>query len=227
MEDLSSLLGNSIFPLTVHALSTVERTRYALSLPDTSEDNWIALTINAFSEAFEAYCGRHFEQISFVNESYSSNTGRQYLVLKHRPVFGLITVMLDTAVISDFELESPESGILYRLAGWPNSRLVNGRGLQVGDRHPFAYRKNISVSYNSGYILPQNTTDTDPTHPVLPAQIERALWVEMGRAYGQRLAEGMLEQAPASKILERYNKVDFAPETIRLLNSFKEIYPGS
>lgn len=200
--------------LTIEALTTVRRAKIALGIPHTTidYDEYLEDTINTVSAEFSSYCNRIFYVRSYI-EQHSGNA-RQWMALKQRPIIGIPTVVNDGVDIPDFDVYAQE-GMLFRDGSWPDGALLMYRGLQAGDRHPWAVRYNMTVYYVAGYFMPDSGART------LPYDLERSLFLELGKNLNKRLAEGFQRQRTSGYLQVEYYMGDFLPETKKILDMYK------
>lgn len=123
--------------------------------------------IDAASAAIVSYCGRPFGR-----EAYTETLpgfGGIHLQLRRTPIVTVSTVTKDTGatVVTDYSINEPGRGWLYRRAGWSWTVQTypglsgGGAWLDMGTPLPAQEEPSISVSYIAGYIMPeQNVTDT-------------------------------------------------------------------
>lgn len=211
--------------LTEHALTTVARTKAFLHIDpdDTEEDAWIELAINLVSKVFEGYCGRHFELQQRVNEPYTG-TGRQWLVLLHRPIVSIQSIAIVGIVVTDYRYPTPEeaeAGLVFRQYGWFPGLLAIRSGLDIGDPHPSYIFYNMAVSYTAGYITPNQDESMETV--TLPADLEGACWMEIDRMYTQRLARGLKSQVTPVGHSEVYGPMMMGDDVKLILDSYKNL----
>ncbi len=165
--------------LCADALTTMEDTMGFLGMePEDGEAgmqtmNNIVLIINAASAYIEKQAGRHFGRREY-SERYEG-TGRHSLLLDNYPVRKVKEIKdLSTGKVvrkEEYYLEnSGEFGIVYRETGWAMQGRPSGLANDLT-----AVRKNISVRYVAGYILPKDGTEETPSD--LPYDIQYAVWL--------------------------------------------------
>lgn len=111
------------------------------------------------SAAVERECG-----LVLAQQRYREILLRQrdpMLLLKRRPIVEVDSVTLDGTAYTDYRIEQPGAGILYRRDGW--------WGL--------GWLAEWTVTYVAGFILPSQVAATapEPTGERLPADIEQAV----------------------------------------------------
>jgi hypothetical protein len=104
-----------------------------------------------------------------------------YLFLRYRPLVSASSVGYGSTVITDYRIESAESGMLYRHDGW-------GCWPGCGDEW--------TVDYIAGYVLPEQLTPPAPTGPTLreqAADLERATIETIKVWFHERMVETRIE----------------------------------
>jgi len=145
-------------------LTTVETLRSELGIIGTAEDALLSKLIDQASAMIETYCNR-----CFAKQKYRETIpgyGNVYLALSVRPVVSVESVKEEGRVITDYSLDSPSSGLLYRRTGWGwNPGIAWNITWHIMANSELA---NYEVEYTAGYGLPGEPDRT------LPADIERA-----------------------------------------------------
>ena len=171
-----------LIPLTSDALTTLARAKLAFGITNTRSDSRMTMMINQVSDAISAYCNRSFRYVGAKVEQRTAQQ-RQQMVLGLRPLCSVNSVRVGTASDGtggtllatplDYQIQDAEAGIVFRQAGWPDSRMANGEAvfysprvsayagitsgdsIQAYDPSPHAVIRNIVVTYSGGYVLPQ------------------------------------------------------------------------
>lgn len=102
------------------------------------DESILSLYIAASSQVIENYCKRSFKRQTYTE--ILDGTGSPYLVLRNYPVHSG-TARYDK---HEIELQPNEDGMIYLPDGWPTGT------------------RNITVTYEAGYILPGETNRTLP-----------------------------------------------------------------
>lgn len=146
--------------LSSHALTTLAAVKDARRIvsDDTGYDQFLIRLINSVSEEVEGYCCRHFEKADYV-ERYCGS-GKHELWLNHYPVVSVLSISISEQSIEPSEYEVENDEVLYRDDGWP-----------------FTGKKDISISYTAGYVLPkdENAEADLPVIRTLPYDLEDAV----------------------------------------------------
>ncbi|MBQ8135211.1 MAG: hypothetical protein IJ711_00185 [Lachnospiraceae bacterium] len=166
--------------LAENALTTAERMKLMLGLPEESDertDAIIDLMINKASAWVERQIGRKLGRNTYT-EWYDAD-GQQELVTLEYPIISVEYVkeegrLVDPAVY-DYG-QTGNIGVIYRDDGW----------LKAGYRRGLAYdivapKRAIEVKYTAGYVLPKDATEDDPQ--TLPADLEGLIWDMVSQAY--------------------------------------------
>lgn len=114
--------------------------------------------IDQASAAIARYCGTILAQQKY-REVQLGGFQTTALFLRYWPLVSVTDARYGTTAITDYRLESPETGMLYRRLGW---------SLPSGGEDEW------QVEYVAGYILPQQMTPVVPLGPRLPMDLERA-----------------------------------------------------
>lgn len=165
--------------LSETALTTLEDTLRFLGMDpedkevDVQVKNNIILTINAASAYIEKQAGRRFGRREY-SEQYEG-TGSQRLLLNNYPVKKIKEIKdlsMGRAIRkAEYYLENGgESGIIYRDDGWAKCGYPSGLANDLT-----VVKKNISVKYVAGYILPKDGTEELPSD--LPYDLQYAVWM--------------------------------------------------
>lgn len=145
-------------------LTTLDALKTELGITDTSEDELLDHLIDQASALVETYCNRCFAKQTY--REIIPGYGNLYLALSVRPVVSVKSVKRDGVAITDYYLDSPNSGLLYRRVGWGWSpKILWGLTWHV---EPNSELANYEVEYTAGFVLPGNPDRT------LPADIEKA-----------------------------------------------------
>jgi len=145
-------------------LTTLQAVKEELQIDNAESDELLERLIDEASAYIVRYCRR-----PFALETYRETVagyGGLYLVLSMRPIVDVISVKEDGNAIDDYEIESPDAGILYRRSGWSWSPALEW--LITWHPSPNEYVKRYEVTYKAGYVLPPDPNRT------LPEDIERA-----------------------------------------------------
>lgn len=146
--------------LASNALTTLEALREYLqsSTSLAKHDDLLRRLINSVSDAIEQECNRTFGAGS-VTEAVTG-TGRALLAVKKTPVTEITSVTVDDTLVAaaDYSIYDANAGHLYKEGGW--SAPSDG------------VKKNISVVYTGGYVLPKD--DATLTPRTLPYAVEQA-----------------------------------------------------
>jgi len=162
--------------LSTQALTTVADVKIYLDIDtgDTSQDASIEQLINAVSDDIAQRCNRIFGTVTATEKIVGS--GRQYLSLANFPITAVSAVLINDEAIdsSEYDIDAA-SGQLLRINGiWPTPSSVYQVCYypmipEATLRENTPQKRNISVSYTGGYILPWQATHIAPIIvPTLP-----------------------------------------------------------
>lgn len=150
---------------TFRLLTTVRAVRTELELAvDVARDGLLLRLIRDASAAIETYCGRTLAKQTYLETL--AGQGSTLLMLKVTPIISVASVLNLGTAITDWSIQDPKAGFLYREKGW---RWTAQYGGFFGDQ-PLAGSETLdfAVTYEAGYTLPPIAAAT------LPGDIERA-----------------------------------------------------
>jgi len=154
-----------IAPAANKQLTTLETVKSELGISDTGQDAFLNSLIDRASDAIVSFCGRPFAKESYRETLAGYGTNR--LILSRTPVIDVFSITADSEIITDYLLEDPEAGILFRKRGWQWAPTL---GWNISF-HPIGSSENLNftVEYTAGYVLPG-----DEGTRTLPHDIEQA-----------------------------------------------------
>jgi len=154
-------------PAANRQLTTLAAVKGELGIPmsDVSQDTLLTSFIDQASDAIVTFCGRPFAKEDYRETLPGYGTNR--LMLSRTPIVTVSSVVADSEIITDYLLENPEAGILFRKRGW---RWAPTLGWNI-TWHPVGSSEDLNfvVEYTAGYVLPG-----DQGTRTLPHDIERA-----------------------------------------------------
>ena len=155
--------------LARNALTTPARIRMLQAGFGQEPDSRLAFFIDRASGDIVSALDRILRRATY--RELVTPSGSQELLLRQWPIVSVEQVLQDGIEISPDRYSIEEGGILYKDDGW----LWSGypRGLAYDPR---AARRDVTVLYTAGYVLPKDATDDDPS--TLPADLE-GLCMEM------------------------------------------------
>lgn len=149
--------------LSPHALTTLETIKSELGITDNNLDSYLERQINVASEKIERFCNRHFEKRD-VTVELEPVWGLE-LVLPDYPINSITSVMINDQEVTDYKIDL-DTGILWRENGWEPEYLR----IDLGQDPEKTGQKIITVTYNTGYVLPKDETVENPRD--LPYELE-------------------------------------------------------
>lgn len=204
--------------LAKNALTTLDRMKMMLGLPDTTDertDTVVTLLINRASSWIERQIGRHLGKQSY-RQWYDAD-GQQELATLEYPIIGVDYIKEEGRIVDHSRYDYSQTGdigVIYRDEGW----------LKAGYRRGLAYdtiapKKVIEVCYTAGYVLPKDATDDDPQ--TLPADLEGLLWDIVSQTYTnlQNGSQG-LSSFSISDVTWNFDKSSH-PEWTQLINLYR------
>lgn len=166
--------------LAENALTTLERMKMMLGLPDATDERTnliVSLLINRVSSWIERQTGRHLGMKAY-HQWYDAD-GQQELVTDEYPIINVEYVKEQGKLVDPSRYDYSQTGnvgVIYRDEGW----------LKAGYRRGLAYdivapKRVIEVSYTAGYVLPKDAIEDNPQ--TLPADLEGLLWDMVSQIY--------------------------------------------
>lgn len=156
-------------PATVKKLTTVARAKTELGISDSSQDTLLGLLLDEASDAIAVYCHRVWGRET-VTETLPG-TGRRLLGLSRTPLISITSITEDDVAITDYTIEDAAAGALARDNGWWPSIAAGWDPEAYASQYilPTARQRwRYAITYQAGYILPEETS------PTLPGGVERA-----------------------------------------------------
>lgn len=137
-------------PSPVTRLVSLSEFKTEIGESGTTHDARYTRILNAVSRAFAEYLGWPLPRQRYVETA--SGNGRLRLILSARPVDGdSVTVTVDDVALAatDFTVENPAQGVLYRCALW------GCRTHRPGEEG----EETIAATYKAGWVLPAQISD--------------------------------------------------------------------
>lgn len=166
--------------LADNALTTLERMKMMLGLPDATDERTnmiVELLINRASSWIERQTGRHLGKKKYL-QWYDAD-GQQELVTDEYPIVSVDYVKQRGQIVDpstyDYS-QTGEVGVIYRDEGWMKAGYRRGLAYDI-----VAPKRVIEVSYTAGYVLPKDATTRN--HQTLPADLEGLLWDMVSQVY--------------------------------------------
>jgi hypothetical protein len=121
-------------------LTTLATVKAELGVDTTTDDALMTVLIDQISGVFETLCNRPFYRAQFIEEVAAIKPISPRMVLSRLPVLELDEIIYygDTQTLSEFSIENPEAGFIYRVYGF-------GRMTSSTD---------WSFKFKAGYLLP-------------------------------------------------------------------------
>jgi len=165
--------------LNDNALTTLSVAKGELGSTSASDDQ-IRRWINEASDLLERQCNRRFYHATEHVERVSGYAGHTLLVSDHVPVDQIREIVYDTGTTtetvdaSDYEVIESDKGKIRRKQGeWRDTRARRTEidtTLVPGTDQPL-YR----ITYDGGYVTPEQAANSQSLDRDLPHQIERAV----------------------------------------------------
>lgn len=203
--------------LADNALTTLDTIKNELGITDTSEDVKLERLINAVSGFIQKYTGQKYgRQTKTVK---LNGSGEQYLMLEDKPIISISSITYGDLTITDYELEVRDSeiGAIFREEGWSRDGIAVGL---VGD--PAGERRNFTVEYTYGYVLPKDDGSPDPR--TLPHDLEQLAIELVVRKYQISNLEAYgLSSLKQGRITYTFSNKDLDYDQKSVLNSYRKL----
>jgi len=145
-------------------LTTVSAVKAMLGVASRKFDAELDRLIAAATSAISVYVGHVYAKQTYVETVVGSGYPR--LLLTNTPIVSVTSVLCDGTAVTDYEVEDPDSGFLYRAVGWSSAAWAGWNASPYS--LPGTERPMFTVTYEGGYLLP-GEPDAN-----LPAHIEQA-----------------------------------------------------
>ena len=160
--------------LSSDALTTIAACEEALGIASGAEDTYLTRLIETTSSRIKTYCGRTFYRSDDIEEDVPGY-GTSHLLLSRRPIVGAITsITYDTASIDSdsYKILDADAGILYNSTGW----ILTSSGVNnmTSDAYPGSEDPLYQVTYDGGYVTPNQVDLTTFATRTLPYDLEQA-----------------------------------------------------
>ncbi len=149
------------------------------TIPDAAK-NQLERLINAASSYIETMTGRRFGRQTYQEDHYGS--GSQELCLEQYPIIRILRITdrengkdMDPNSYSVSEMGA--IGVVYRDEGWAPRGYVGGLA-----NDQIAAKRYLRVEYTSGYILPKDATQKQPSD--LPYDLQYIVWQMVQQQWG-------------------------------------------
>lgn len=125
------------------ALIALQAVKDRMGITDSAQDALLTALIMAASDTVVSYLGRELARQRY--EERLAGSGRTRLLLHRFPVDrDSVTITIDSVASTDFIVEDPETGVLYRSLFWAISEQALGEEPE----------EQIVATYKAGYVPP-------------------------------------------------------------------------
>jgi hypothetical protein len=208
--------------LAANVLTTLQAVKDELGISVGTYDALLTQYINAASGFVESYACRKFyweENIVEKRQGY----GTRFMVLDRKPIVGTPTITyLGTAVSTDYyEVHDADAGILFMLDNWWHTTgLVGGI---TEDPWSGQERRSYTVTYDAGYVTPQQVIDDGTLTRSLPYDLEQVVIQMVVNRYA---AKGKPSGLRSEKLLSwsaEYNQDTLPLHITSVLDSYRRV----
>lgn len=180
-----------IEPATSTDLTVKETIQTQLGLAVGTDDEIFDQLIAAASDFIVDYTQRKFarERWEELVPGYNTN----WLQVSLTPINSINSIMVDNTTITDFIIEDPDAGLIFREVGWQTSQSFH----KAIVRHPLTRSElpRFKVNYYGGYVLPSFATGTID----LPNSINQAC-VDLVRTWYGKVKDNIGDDVKQIKI---------------------------
>jgi hypothetical protein len=207
--------------LAANALTTLSAVKLELDISVPDDDAYIESLIDAVSTQIETFLQRHLlQEIGRVERV--SGYGNYTLILSLTPVTVLTSIEIISMTapplfpfdITDVEIKDADAGLVYYRAGWPWT-VPRPYGTITADPMPGQEWNVIEVTYDGGYLLPD-----DPT-PTLPVDIQRACTIAVSTEFRKRGIDRTIKSERLMSYSITYDRTGMGEATMH------KLYPAS
>ena len=216
-----------IEPATATLLTTLDRAKREIGATADTDDLILEDMIRRASSAISRETRRVFG-VETVTETLNGS-GTRLLGLSRTPIIEVTEVLEDGAEITDYLIEDDEAGALYRQVGWGRSggmRMWGTEAYASGYILPGYQDLRYSVTYEAGYVLPEQA------NPTLPGAVEQACLETVKAWYLSRDVDAALSSVQVGQLRVSYRDqsgTSTAPGSLPLsaLGLLRNYYRGS
>lgn len=152
-------------------------------LGDTSPaDAYIQRLINAVSEQIAAYCGRTFYYEEAIEEDVPGY-GNTLIHVSRTPLLSIDSITFEGSTVDsdDYSIYSADAGSIFTSYGWYWTACSNTSPAPIG--LVGTEDKDYTVTYDGGYVTPQQAADDENLTRSLPYDLEDACIREVVTRY--------------------------------------------
>ncbi len=164
--------------------------------------------IQQASDAIVKYCGRYFAKQTY--EETVAGFGDCHLMLSVCPVISITSISYNGTTITDYTLQEPESGLVYREAGWLWT--TKSFGGVIRKPMPLGEEFEYTIEYEAGYDLP------DQLLPTLPGDVERAAIITVKDWFANRSRNVSIKRLKTTDLTVEHTNDAIPPTALRLLS---------
>lgn len=211
--------------LTSDALTTLDTVKDELGISVSTYDDTLKRLINAVSRRIRSYCERVFYFEEDVEESVAG-FGDTKLVVSRRPIVEISSITYDGETVSsdDYSIHSDEAGIIYRETGWAwTARLLKN---VTADPKPGTEQKLFVVTYDAGWVTPQQVVDDPTLTRTLPEDLEDACLMAVTSRYQSKGQDLLIKSEKSLNYSVTYDGGrDILPAGVKeMLNPYRSVW---
>lgn len=187
-------------------LTTITAVKSALGISSTKFDGPLKHLIEVATSQIHEFVEHIFAKQTYTEKI--AGEGTSMIMVTNTPIIGTPTILCEGSPITDFEVEDPEVGSLYRKAGWSlgdwvgwNTEPALSRGLE---------KLNFYVTYEAGYIVP----DLDGEN--LPKHVEQACIETVVAWYRSKRRDPSIKRKQVDDLMIEYKDQEIPAQGYRL-----------
>ncbi len=150
------------------ALTTYAVVKAQLKLTNDDDQIIIEDQINVVSQQIASYCRRVFKRQVYTNQKYQGNDDL-YLNMKSYPIHEVTELTISKSSVDVSAVDIEDDGSLYYEGIFSSDGYTSGMS-----EHQDLRTKNISVTYEAGYILPDQPL-SDLPYPLQQACVDEVI----------------------------------------------------
>ncbi len=199
-------------PSAAPELCELQKVKDELGITSDSDDDVLTELIKDASLILEEYCQRTFAEQTY-RETLPGYGGTN-MVLSVIPIVSITQILRDTSAITDFTITEPESGIIWRQAGWGWTTQFVGNSLVA---HPFpgSEKYEYQVDYVAGFKV------FNAVVPNLPRGVERAAIITVKDWFNNLAVNTTIKKFKSADTAIEQVIEAIPPSALRLVSPFR------
>jgi hypothetical protein len=208
--------------VATNALTTLTTVKAELGISVSTYDSLLERYINAASGFVERYVNRKLYWEEDIEEKQPGH-GTRWMVLDRTPIVGTPVITYDSTTVDTdyYEVHDANAGILFALDNWIwTVGLVGGI---TEDPWVSTARKLYTVTYDAGWVTPQQAADDGTLTRNLPYDLEEAVIQMVVTRYALRGKPAGLKSERLLSWSADYSGDTMPSEIMSVLDSYASI----